>query len=480
MPMTTPAPAAAAPVAEAIPRKRTILGMPAQESGRPAGPPASGDVVARRAPAVVVPPAESPTPGVPEATVRAGSGRVIGSRVRRNRVPTIGTAVLKASATKRRVDGGPSPLTVEAANDARTNDARTNDALANGVGVDADTNRVAKDAARRMAETPAPPELRAPKGRTLSPREELHEAPRGRTVAMDAAEVKRAAVAGSGRAKASESATLGLDLIAEDSAAAAALMASTPIVEQPSPTRFGALIVVGGLIALALGGLTAWLALDDDGERDAGSDVALANVAPKTDPVAVGGDAGAQADKQTDKQTDKDEPAPPDEPRVINVAAPDTSPAAEADSQPVPDGPASSGTLLVNAASSAHVLIDGKDMGIGPYSGQLAVGSHQVRVTTPGYQPWDSTVEVQADERVSVTPTLRRRKGGGRKHHNGGRADPVPVPDSQPPKTDPPKADTPKADPPKADPPPKKDDVFMNTDTGKPSGGIFLPVGKGK
>ena len=335
----------AANESEAIKQKRTIMGIP-----RPAVP---DPLPGKPAPQVVVGP-DTPAPGA----VAALPGR----RVRKNRVPTIGTAVLKANADKRksyRRDATPDPESSAA---------------------EPDTNRVAKDAAAAAAVSPsaklgsAMPKL-AP---VVSP---LDEAPKGRTVAMDAEDVKRAAIAGAGAAaksdesplptsassssSAADSKSLGLDLLAEDKAAAAALMA-TPAIEPPSNTRFSLLLVVGGIAALALGSLTAWIALGGN-DKDAGSKdtkVAAASAEP--------GDS--KDDNEPDEDAEPEEP-PKDEPRVIQVAqVGEPKPSADGGKPNSDDGDEASdaelGNLELSSVAGATVVIDGEEAGAAPFSGR--------------------------------------------------------------------------------------------------------------
>src|SRR5690606_5114557 len=63
------------------------------------------------------------------------------------------------------------------------------------------------------------------------------------------------------------------------------------------------------------------------------------------------------------------------------------------------------GTVKVSSATpGARVTVDGKDAGVAPASAEVASGVRQVRVTAPGYKPWESNVVVKAGETLSLGP----------------------------------------------------------------------------
>lgn len=453
----------AANESEAIKQKRTIMGIP-----RPAVPDPSEPPPSKPAPQVVVGP-DTPAPGAVAA--------MPGQRVRKNRVPTIGTAVLKANADRRKSYLRGSAEQAQSAGE-----------------LEPDTNRVEKESAAAAAASPSaelidaiPIEVPPDSAPFVSP---LNEVPRGRTIAMDAEDVKRAAIAGAGASKredsplptasssssAADSKSLGLDLLAEDTAAAAALMASTPAVDPPSNTRFSLLLVVGGIAALALGSLTAWIALGgNDGDSSNDTTVAAASAEP-----------GEDKDDNKTEASDATEEPPKDEPRVIQVAQADGPKPGGDGAKPeaaVKDDAVTGevGSLELTSVDGATVVIDGEDVGSAPFTGDLPAGTHEVQVSAPGHDDWEETVEITAGGKTSLEASLRRRRSGqgGTKRHNQGTKHSTPSKPEPPPPTE--KPDPTPSEPakdPKKDP--KKGDVFMNTDNGKPSGGIFLPVGKDK
>ena len=86
-------------------------------------------------------------------------------------------------------------------------------------------------------------------------------------------------------------------------------------------------------------------------------------------------------------------PAPPPRP----VAAPAARVTATPPAMPTParTAAAASGTLRVESnATGADVKIDGRSVGSAPQERELEPGSHRVRVTKDGYQPWEREVHV--------------------------------------------------------------------------------------
>jgi hypothetical protein len=72
--------------------------------------------------------------------------------------------------------------------------------------------------------------------------------------------------------------------------------------------------------------------------------------------------------------------------------------------------------LLVPRATAAHltvvveqgamVAVDGRQIGLGPYDGKLAPGTHELRVTSPGKTPYQSSVELREGEARTLQVTL--------------------------------------------------------------------------
>ena len=132
------------------------------------------------------------------------------------------------------------------------------------------------------------------------------------------------------------------------------------------------------------------------------------------------------------------------------------------------------GSIVVVSTPIADLTIDGASAGTTPFSGQLAVGQHTVRMEAPGHQPWESTIEVLADKNAPLQVSLRPLPRVGR----GGKASADPAPVKPPP--GPPASDPQPAPEPKPAPPPEKkpeDDVFLPTSKKGKDGGIFMPVG---
>jgi len=416
------------PVSEEIREKRTLLGI-------------GGAAVPRSAPQVVQSPVE------PNARPR-----------RSTRAPTIGTAVLKASAPRR---GGPPPDSAELP-----------------------TTRVSSEEARRMALTP-PPRSGTQRPSTQPPPQQQMQAP-VQPGPPPAAPHRSAASPASGATMVPGAPIPGATLAPNDSAVA---LPSAPVAANaapdvlrrgqtlppagpkpstvvgleaipdasPSKAGFSALLIGGGVAALAAGIVTAWLFLggDTNDKPEEPAKIVAAEVVPDDEPARP------------------DEPAVVDDaPRVIQVGRP-SDPPADGGADPTPDGaagnpegapdiPVELASLSVEGPVGARLFVDGEETGTLPFEGEVPVGDHTLRVTSPGLERWDSPVAVQAGETTKVVATLKRRKGGKKRSR----------PDDTPPATEaPPKA----GDPPKK---PKNDNVFMSGTDKKGSGGIFLPVGK--
>jgi hypothetical protein len=64
--------------------------------------------------------------------------------------------------------------------------------------------------------------------------------------------------------------------------------------------------------------------------------------------------------------------------------------------------------ISVDAEASSVIEIDGKSVGTGYFMGPVPVGKHTVRVTSPGFKPWERDVSVQADETKNLAVTLEK------------------------------------------------------------------------
>lgn len=61
-------------------------------------------------------------------------------------------------------------------------------------------------------------------------------------------------------------------------------------------------------------------------------------------------------------------------------------------------------TLFVSSVPWGHLYVDGDSVGDTPRAGYaLAPGTHTIRITRSGYQPWRRTIEVQPGEEVRLT-----------------------------------------------------------------------------
>ena len=73
------------------------------------------------------------------------------------------------------------------------------------------------------------------------------------------------------------------------------------------------------------------------------------------------------------------------------------------------------GSVVITSNPTADLYIDDTSYGTTPYSGQLPVGTHTLRMEARGYEIWQSTVEIKDDKndpfRVSMKP---RARGGGK------------------------------------------------------------------
>lgn len=64
------------------------------------------------------------------------------------------------------------------------------------------------------------------------------------------------------------------------------------------------------------------------------------------------------------------------------------------------------GRLRVIAGPNQTIRVDGKVVGVGQYEGTLPSGTHQLRVTAPDHQPYESDVVVRDDQLSTMTVSL--------------------------------------------------------------------------
>ncbi len=131
------------------------------------------------------------------------------------------------------------------------------------------------------------------------------------------------------------------------------------------------------------------------------------------------------------------------------------------------------GSVIITSNPTADLYIDGTSYGKTPYSGQLPVGTHTVRMEARLYETWESSIAIKADKNDPFQISMRRvRKGGaGRPKVEGesGGAAASSAGES---------GDTPPLDPTAGEKPKDGDDggLFLPDKKDK-GGGIFLPVG---
>jgi hypothetical protein len=67
--------------------------------------------------------------------------------------------------------------------------------------------------------------------------------------------------------------------------------------------------------------------------------------------------------------------------------------------------------VLVRAPADAAVAIDGRNVGRGVWQGRVAAGKHALRVTADGMSPYETSLDVTADQSRTVDVTLQRDRG---------------------------------------------------------------------
>jgi hypothetical protein len=82
------------------------------------------------------------------------------------------------------------------------------------------------------------------------------------------------------------------------------------------------------------------------------------------------------------------------------------------------------GSVVITSNPTADLYIDDTSYGTTPYSGQLPVGTHTLRMEARGYEVWQSTVEIKGDKNDPFSVSMKPRSRGG-----GGKARPKPTSD---------------------------------------------------
>lgn len=231
--------------------------------------------------------------------------------------------------------------------------------------------------------------------------------------------------------------TVPSDPMATDALGVMAPMATTASPRAPDGgMRLGAIVAVAGLLALSLGGLTAYVVLG-------GGDEPASTAAPS---------------------------APAEPPPGASRPA---SKASAEPSEATPPEAATVGTVEVRAIAGARVEIDGEDRGEAPKTLELDVGEHRVKVVAPGHYPWQTTIDVKPGVNAAVTAEPVPMEAGAPPPE-------VPVAKGEPKRPGKPGSGKPKPEA-KSEPETKGDgkpkpEVFLDSSKGKDDG-IFLPVG---
>ena len=100
-------------------------------------------------------------------------------------------------------------------------------------------------------------------------------------------------------------------------------------------------------------------------------------------------------------------PAVEDRPRPARAAPRQTvPPPAVVEEKPPLTGPAS--LQVVSRPAGAEVIVDGKSVGRTPLSMEMSPGSHDIRLSLPGFKGWATTVDVRAGRTTRVSGSLEQ------------------------------------------------------------------------
>lgn len=110
------------------------------------------------------------------------------------------------------------------------------------------------------------------------------------------------------------------------------------------------------------------------------------------------------------------------EPGEHDIAARSASQEAPAQKVTVKEGETTSVELVAGALTGkievrikdeeGSVFIDGEKVGDGNWSGEIPIGEHELKVTRPGYEPFEKTIRVAADDVQVETVVLRKAAEG--------------------------------------------------------------------
>jgi hypothetical protein len=126
------------------------------------------------------------------------------------------------------------------------------------------------------------------------------------------------------------------------------------------------------------------------------------------------------------------------------------------------------GRVTISAKPEATLFIDGEPMGPTPFKGKLPVGTHKLRITARGHQPWEGTVEISEQDNDPIAVHLHGKGSAKTKGRGGGQA------------ADSKREAPPTAEPATTPPPPpdkkKGGGVFLPTNKSDKDDGVFLPT----
>ena len=88
------------------------------------------------------------------------------------------------------------------------------------------------------------------------------------------------------------------------------------------------------------------------------------------------------------------------------VARPTVTPPPVVEEKPPLTGPAS--LQVVSRPAGAEVIVDGKSVGRTPLSMEMTPGSHDVRLSLPGFKGWATTVDVKTGVTTRVSGSLEQ------------------------------------------------------------------------
>ena len=128
------------------------------------------------------------------------------------------------------------------------------------------------------------------------------------------------------------------------------------------------------------------------------------------------------------------------------------------------------GNVTITAKPTAILFIDGEPMGPTPFKGKLPVGTHKLRMTARGHQPWEGSVEIAEQDNDPIAVRLHGKGWARSKSRSGTAAED--------------KGATPPAAEPVTSPPPSKPEkkknkgngVFLPTKKSDKNDGVFLPT----